>query len=334
MLPPPPINDVLIVSSDKGGHRESYVNLFAELLAQKNISVREAKLSSGLIKSRDPLFFLLIEDHFIQYIYIALARALRGRLTVGLLFRGMEVTRNLTIRHSLKGFALKTLKAIPSVRTISIIPFSANERLQKFTDNWINDPQYWDLHSSPESSAAFSEELRGLARGRKVVVALGVLNGKKGFDFFCDCLRRWGGDGSDWLFIAAGKVDLGSAGTAENFERNGGKLYNRYITEQELFTFYEIADFIWAAYSPDYNQSSGVFGRAFQYSIPVLVRKNSVSELYGREIGAEMIALDFGDVEALGEKMATFTKRSTDNKSAIAQMRERSVNVILTALGI
>jgi hypothetical protein len=65
-----------------------------------------------------------------------------------------------------------------------------------------------------------------------------------------------------------------------------------------FISFMKEADYLWACYTPDYNQSSGVFGRALQLDKPTITRCGSqlarMQKLYGTGI-----TVTYGDVEQL-----------------------------------
>src|ERR1700685_4165033 len=44
------------------------------------------------------------------------------------------------------------------------------------------------------------------------------------------------------------------------------------------------ADLVWSCYAPDYNQSSGIHGRAVQLGIPVVVRRGSYIDALGKSL--------------------------------------------------
>ena len=47
-----------------------------------------------------------------------------------------------------------------------------------------------------------------------------------------------------------------------------------------MLALYSIADLAWCFYSPEYDQASGILGRALQFSVTPVVRKGSVSEWF------------------------------------------------------
>ena len=58
----------------------------------------------------------------------------------------------------------------------------------------------------------------------------------------------------------------------EKFKQCGGMAINRFVNEDELTALYASSDIIWAFYDEDYDQASGIFGRAVQFGVPSIVR--------------------------------------------------------------
>lgn len=51
---------------------------------------------------------------------------------------------------------------------------------------------------------------------------------------------------------------------------------DRIVTDDEILRLYKVADLAWCCYAPDYDQASGVFGRALQTGVEPVVREGRV----------------------------------------------------------
>ena len=87
------------------------------------------------------------------------------------------------------------------------------------------------------------------------------------------------------------KVATASRHHAERFTANGGMLIDRHLDNDELLHLYRRADAIWSCYAPDYNQASGIFGRAVQLGVPAIVRKRSYLQPLAAELEHPVLAL-------------------------------------------
>ena len=112
----------------------------------------------------------------------------------------------------------------------------------------------------------------------------------------------------------------------------GAMVVDRHLSDPELESLYGVADMIWACYRPDYDQASGVFGRAFQTGKPSLVRSGSVIEQYADYVGAKVLAIDYGDaaraVEAMDAQVVAAGAASSVDIRSIAAMRQQFVETI------
>ena len=52
--------------------------------------------------------------------------------------------------------------------------------------------------------------------------------------------------------------------------------FNRFVSEEELIALYASSDLVWAFYDEEYDQASGIFGRALQFGVPSIIRSGSL----------------------------------------------------------
>jgi hypothetical protein len=261
------------------GHRESYLNFFLNTFSSKKISKKD------LLLSKSPVLFLMIEDSFLLYFFICLYRTILGRITAGFLFRPKPVVDNPSLKLKVKRTALYILKKIPNVKTLLIIPDSTHPEFSTICDGWIYDFQFWDLQEKDyETFIALKEKkqvsslftsINNMHNGRKVLCALGGQDRIKGFDTFATTYIDNKNIQKQFLFAYGGKVK-GFNELAISFDKTGGYSKNEFISDDDFIALYASSDLVWALYAEDYDQASGIFGRAVQLGIPVLVRTNSL----------------------------------------------------------
>lgn len=323
----------LIVLSDSG-HRGAHRHLFNELLKDYGITLAaNAKLSSSD-------FFLVIDDDVISYGAKAVINVLARRRTVGLLFQPHECLRRDKLSSLVKHFILSTVKYLPGVQIISIVPFYLDNKFSRVANCWIYDPQLWDLGvvALPESPrpSLVANDIIELAGERRIVTALGAQTVEKGFEYFARIWLESEDIRKQYLFVVGGKVASKSAGLSKEFASSGGVLIDRYITEEELGELYKLSHSIWACYSPNYDQASGIFGRAYQFGIPSIVRSGSYVAKMANHLGCSALAIPFNNVEAATALLTSWSPISVDlecRAAEITKLRLTDVDTMLRAFG-
>jgi hypothetical protein len=261
------------------GHRKSYLEFALKLFPSKVIK------KGALIKYSDPVFFLMIEDSFILYFLAGVMRSILGRKTIGLLFRPKPAVECNSFKLKIKKIALLLLKKVTNVHTLLIIPTATHHSFSEISDGWIYDFQLWDLKASDYnfftelknemySNGLYSDVIR-VKHSRKVLCALGSQDQIKGFDTFASSYINYSPLRDIFLFAYGGKV-RGSDEFIKQFEMCGGFSENRLVSDNELIQLYAASNIVWTLYAEEYDQASGIFGRAVQLGIPVIVRKNSL----------------------------------------------------------
>lgn len=271
---------VLLYTGSLSGHRESYLKF-----AIKNFAGERTDIKKMLIDKR-PVMFLMIEDSFMLYFCIAIFRSLTCRITIGLLFRPLPSITSSSLKLKIKRSLLHIMKRIKLITTLLIIPWYVNDKFEEISDGWIFDFQFWDISDenyklfsqskSKQLSNKIAETIDSISHPKKIVTAIGSQDRNKGFDIFLHLYNSNLIIRNNFLFIFGGKAKDEFNLEIDLFNKYGGYSLNRFISNSELQQLYASSDFIWALYSEEYNQASGIFGRALQYGIPVIVRENSI----------------------------------------------------------
>lgn len=273
------------------GHRAHYGSLLPPL-----IGARRARLDWRTILARQPILISMIEESFLGYVLACLARAAMGRVTAGLLFRPLPPLREKGFRLGLKRLVLQALNALPAVRTMTILPFSLEPGFARLARGWMHDPQLWDLYVPGDErpghvEGALAASIREAAAGRTICCAIGRQDSDKGFDHFARLWLNYPALHRDMLFVFGGKVTPGFARLAQDFAGAGGLAFDRFISDEELFDLYAVADVVWSCYAPSYDQASGIFGRSLQLGIPTMVRAGSLIHKTCVDLGVPHLAI-------------------------------------------
>ncbi|QRM56456.1 hypothetical protein F3Y30_19370 [Sinorhizobium sp. BG8] len=296
---------MLIFSRSEDGHRAQYFQFAMGILGGCRAR------AGDLFFRMEPALFLMVEEGFLFYVVACLWRSALGRRTVGLLFRPKPVLEGGSLRLSFKRCALKLLKRIPSVRTLTILPFATLPEMAEIADGWIYDFQLWDLtdedhryyekirQNPGEAISQLPASLRFRAGSQRVLSAFGPQDLHKGFDLFVDTLAGSKRAGLPFHFVFGGKSGIGCIGLVSRFERSGGSAIDRWLSEEEWIELYAASDLVWCLYAPGYDQASGVLGRAVQFGVPVLVREGSLSHRLCETEGIPHLAATAESVSAL-----------------------------------
>ncbi|RAK52634.1 hypothetical protein DJ018_10545 [Phenylobacterium deserti] len=230
---------------------------------------------------------------------------------------------------------MRVLKRWPGVSVISILPADVEPAVISVATDWIYDPQLWDLPTVGASvMSAMAVEIREAAGDRTVVVALGAQNEDKGFHQFVEIWRSSEQLRERFLFVAAGKVASESKGMADEFVRAGGLLRDGFVSDEDMAGAYAVADLMWSCYGPQYNQASGIFGRAVQRAVPVVVRRNSYVEAQARRFGFPNLSLDWTEAREAAAKLLGWSPPDRPNTAnLVAGMRARSLKALTQSLG-
>lgn len=308
---------VLLVDYGAGdeGHRGQYNAMLGRLF-----NLRRADFSLAMLLARAPVLCPQIEAAPVRFALTCLVRGLLGRRTVGFLLRPLPALYGQTLRLRAKRAALKLLLRTPGAQVLTIVPFAIAPRLATIAHGWIHDLQNWDgqLDRDPPVAEDLTHDIRRHAAGRPVCCAIGRQERAKGFDRFAALYSGSAGLRETLLFAFGGRVAPELAASAGSFAADGGFALDRFVSDAELAGLYAAADLVWCVYAPDYDQASGVLGRALQRGIPVVARRGSVIAAICANEGHPVI--EFGEDEG-NEAFAAIPPRTPpDHAEARARL--------------
>lgn len=280
---------LLVYGAGSAGRFPAYMRVLERLFGARPAGWR------GILCSRAPVLVLAAEERFFLYVLAGVLRALAGRRTVGLLVRPMPLATSRDGRHRWKRGVLGWLKRIGAVRTLTVLPFSVLPAFAAIADGWIYDFQLFDL--TREERAAV-ELLRGERRpgDRQVLTAIGAQSHEKGFALFSDSYARSSVLRARFRFIACGRVAREMEAQAALFCEAGGVAVDRVVSDAELLGAYAASDAVWCHYPPSGDHACGIFGRAVQLGLPVVVRRGSLGHRLCIAEGLRHVAVTAGDL--------------------------------------
>jgi glycosyltransferase involved in cell wall biosynthesis len=271
------------------GHRNSYQNLLIKIL---NFSASTGSINfNSLMRliNADKLFFASIDDDYLGFIFISLIRSAAGKRTSGIFVRTLQCYSGKRPIHFVKKFIFSILRRIPNIFLLSIVPYHIDIRISKISNDWIYDPQLWDLSYLGTDNEIIltdlSSEIQRKKGNRKVVIFIGRATREKGFFDLYEFMTRF----PDKLLVVAGKIADDCTYIAEKFLEMGMIVHNRWVSDEEILSIYRLADYAWCSYLPEYDQPSGVYGRAVQMKVMPIIRKNSFLEKLSLKLGVAYI---------------------------------------------
>ena len=269
--------DLILYDVHRGGHRGDYFRVLRRLVGGYVVTGRPLARLRLLLGARQ-VVCSTYDDYFMLFFWLSLARSCLGRITVGIAVRSETVFHRGGFRLKIKSLLLKLLKQLPLTHTLTVMPYWVEPRLASVSSDWIYELQYWDLDwldvAAVESVARFQRTIEVAARGRKVIGAIGHQRRVKGAEYFMQLYGR-ADMSSQYLFVCIGpRWDVDPA-AIETFRSAGGVFIDTQLRDDEVVPIYTLFDVIWACYRPDYDQSSGIFGRALQLGLPTIVRAGS-----------------------------------------------------------
>lgn len=306
---------IAVYTQSLSGHRGEYLARVQQLFP----TIRAAHTYQLLTPK--PLLFLMIEDNFLLFLLTALLRAVLGNRTVGFLFRPLPAANGTNSRLTIKRYCLALLRRIDAIHVLSIIPTPLAPQITPLCDGWIYDLQYWDLDRAVKEPKQ--------KKSARTITAIGQQTRSKGFETLAKTVFR----SEQYKFRSAGAIDADLNESKALLEAAGGTIIDEYLKPTTLIEEYLNADIIWCAYAPDYDQSSGILGRAMQLGKDVIVREGSTSHRFCVAHGMTHLAIT--DAQDARAQLTNNAWVNTDEKitdRSILMMH--SMDVLSNSLGI
>lgn len=272
----------IIHVSNSDGHRMAYLDLLTNIFGFNKLIQPVSRKNFSILVKTDKLLFATVGVAFYRYFLVCFFRAILNRPTAILFLGSSKYCSGGNSIFDL--MLLKIWKVLPRQKLFSIISFNVVPKLSKVTNDYIYDPQIWDIWKEKQSiyslRTELSKSIENKKKGREILLYLGMAKKSKSFIEFANMVLA----NSEYIYgVSAGKVLDECVDKADQLRNEGMMVVDRYVTDEDLFSLYSKADLVWCYYSPEYDQSSGVFGRAIQLGIPTIIRKGSIVEKMTKE---------------------------------------------------
>lgn len=317
----------LVYAVSPGGHRQSYLDTLGRMFDLAPISGRmNTTLFRRLVRA-ERLLFATLDDDIASFSAIASTRSLLGRSTAALFLRAQKCFENDKWYYSTKRHLFGALRRLPRLTIATIMPFEAVPYYARVAHVGVCDPQYWDIPEDGRSPPAtpLSQEVEARAAGRRILCALGSFAARKGLAFLTETLERCPHVGEHSFVVSAGRVPPDLVALSSRMAAAGALVVDRFITDAELESLYGVSDAIWSCYAPDYDQASGVFGRAVQFGVAPILRQGSVIGAFAAANKISHVAVPYGDYAALAKVLESPILPSSLAPSALQRDRSEMI---------
>lgn len=284
----------IVQVSSESGHRRGYRDLFSGMLGltPETGPLRGAGRFARMV-SAPYVLIATMECDYLGALSLMVVRSLLGRPSSGLLLRPQTCFLP-GWRFAAKRIVLRVAKRLPRQKILSIVPFSIRPEFARIATDWIHDPELWDLSARglkamPETD--LSQKVAAQAAGRPILAVLGAVSGLKGFARLHRMLLQTPNFAEQIHVIIAGRISSEMRELAKELSCLGAHVEDRSLSDDELLSLYGVASIAWCCYDPEYDQASGIFGRAVQTSVMPILRYGSILEAQARELGVSYVAL-------------------------------------------
>lgn len=327
--------------SNTKGHRGSYQQLFASTFELAPVSgTLTSAVIFKLLRGEKAIFATIGPGSFRQLLLITLRGLIRKHtcaIWLGDPGEDAEGRQGLKRREYL---LLRACKRMRSVTILTIFPPRDERDGFALADDWIADPQLWDLVDVDKKrdlrSTALTHQIQKFRSGRAVLAFLGRGSRYKGYGAFVDYIRKRPGE---FLGVSVGPIDKDCKVASAELLRAGGIVIDKFASEPEFLSIYKEADYVWCAYSERYDRPSGIFGRAIALGVTPIVRINSFLDWFAEQFELRVCRLEdnAGDGTFPRKRSQVYNGarpvENQDQKVLLHRLRKEALKKISGALG-
>lgn len=271
---------IIIHRSSEHGHRPSYERYFSTFAAA-SVENKYWKL----LFTRKTVFFPMIEDAGVYFYLVVLLRIFFRADTVGVLMQPLRTLEGISLRVKAKRNLLEWFKSTRHLTVLTLLSHRVYPELSLISDDWIHDPQLVEKAEvqvdKDGAQRLLDTETVVRSKNNPLLISIGWITELKGSNFLSKILTE--NRDSINAVIAGEKICNNLKKTTQRF--NNVSLVERYLSDGEVEFLFSQAKFVWACYSEEYDQASGLFSKAVQCGAIPVVRKNSYLEHFSRSEG-------------------------------------------------
>ena len=246
-----------ILDQGNSGHRADWYTQISQHTNSKDLqSIKNYGLKS-LIEIREPLIISFFDENKYFFLLIVLIRKLLFRKTIALYF-------SWTNRWSPNKYSLKFLEYYFFYLCTFIFNIKLISTFLKKSKRFLIDLSYFDI----ENHNIFN------TNEKYFLSFFGSASGIKNFELFLECADAVSSDDMKVLVQTNSKLDSISLKIIQN--NPNIDLINTFVSKEEYLKNMASSSIVWSFYRKDYDQTSGVFGHAYQLGKKILIRSNSL----------------------------------------------------------
>jgi len=290
------MSDCLVYDVVDSGHRRNYVEVIARVLGARPLIGPLSRFRKALLDA-NYLILPTFESAPLSFLLLMILRSLLGKKTAVISIRAHVEHNGRPVWNFARRTCYLLLSKFSSVLLLTITRPANAKLAARFKE--IEDLEFWDLDPEIISAPPRSQLADGVAaaRGtRKVLLVVGFLDGTKGLGFLHDILSSKHTVLRDYFVVCAGHHTKTTDPKISNLASLADLCVNRYLSQDEILSLYPFADLVWCCYDPNYDVSSGIFGRALQFGRPTIVRAGSILERFQVDRGVGLV-FEFGNVD-------------------------------------
>lgn len=274
--------DTVVFERLRRGHREAYTEYFSREIKDSHALFGFSLRNIWKLIKANRVVFSTADDYFVFYIGLSFIRVLMRKPSLGILIRAELCLDSSDGKFYLKKCLLWIQKRLGVGRSVSIMPFFVEPRLEVYVSDWIYDPAFFSgnkvssvLQSDNELNLIHNIKKEKL-KGKRIVLFLGVLSEERGIREFIQLALDNASLQDEVVYVACGlKSENIPDNLVDAFTHAGGVFYYGRLSEHVFEELIDMADYLWCVFSSKYDQFSGVFCNALSKGVSVLVRKNS-----------------------------------------------------------
>ncbi len=287
--------DPVILFFRSDGHRALWAKVLLEGFKA------DARIKSDHLLSYTGKWPLLIvggDDRPFYSLGLSAIRAVLGRKT-DILYLNCERLvglRRLTIKQYFVKQVLRAVQIANISRIITLTPVEALPEIAGIAAGYLPDLNFFDITLGISIAPAlpldeiipFSEH-----RGRLLVCSIGGQIPQRGVDLLIDAYLSSPDLRLLYCFVLAGRLRDIDSRKISDFKEAGGTVLDMFLSDQVMLSLIQHSTYVSCLFSPDYDQSSGVFGHSIQLRKALIVRDGSILATLGKIIGANMRCIEY-----------------------------------------
>jgi glycosyltransferase involved in cell wall biosynthesis len=311
---------ILVFDQPRKGHHKRLVQVLCASLGASPLVRPIARAWWRLIAWRGAVICNSCSEYVAPFLAICAARFVLGRRTVAILVRDPRTRwKDTAWRRRLFNW----VTGLPTVRLLTLTEPAAGSA----GDDWIHDSEWWDLSVCPLPTRAVT--FPGGA-GRPTILFLGDIHARKGIAFFIATALAASRRGLPCKFVLAGDTSGLDRQSNTDLAEAGIFVLPRVEDDATFVSLIRACDWLWCCYRPDWDGSSGLYGRALQLGIKAIIRRGSYLERFQRQYG-NGVAVQYGDANAL---LDTLAARCDIRQAPAAAFASRAIARLQVACGI